>query len=83
MKVEKKQIELHCIEVRGEDYGCEMIGCRRPEFTYTFKSDKYYDIERLSFFIDVDVAETLKEFRELKGMSKSELVEWLNENFQK
>tara|TARA_R110000744_G_scaffold264014_3_gene378278 strand:+ start:111 stop:353 length:243 start_codon:yes stop_codon:yes gene_type:complete len=36
----------------------------------------------LILFKEVQVAETLKEFRELHGLTKEGLVEWLNKNYE-
>lgn len=33
-------------------------------------------------FIEVDIPETLKEFRGMHSLSKQDLVKWLNENYK-
>lgn len=53
-------------------------------FNLTFKTPEFIGCEHNpKVMIEVDEAETLKEFRELNELTKSELLEWLNKNYKK
>jgi hypothetical protein len=53
-------------------------------FTASFTTKKFVGPpEALKLFTEVDVPETLKEFRELHDLSKEELLQWLNNNYKK
>jgi hypothetical protein len=55
-----------------------------PKFKVEIKTEKFPgDPKGLKIFREAPVAETLKEFREIHGLTKEKLVEWLNKNYGK
>lgn len=56
-----------------------------PGFTkyeYTFSSPEHISLPTVEVTHEVDVPETLKEFREMHDLTKERLVEWLNKNYR-
>jgi len=82
MKRVTKETFLRLSNVSSEVSGCRMTGGLQ-KFYYTFESDKYYNELDLRVVIEVDEAETIKEFRELNGLEKSDIVDFLNKNYDK
>jgi hypothetical protein len=67
-----------CTITMGGSYFNEL-----SEFKAKFKTKSFPGgPDELILFKEVKIAETLKEFRELHGLTKEELVEWLNENYE-
>jgi len=80
MKTVKKQVYL---KPKETEFKRLVEQCWGDEaYTYTFTSDKYYDINSMEHFIEVGVPETMGEFRELNSVSSKELLEWLNKNYK-
>tara|TARA_R110002074_G_scaffold30696_1_gene86649 strand:- start:195 stop:440 length:246 start_codon:yes stop_codon:yes gene_type:complete len=80
MKTELVKVENveSCTVTMGDGYFNGL-----SEFKTEFKTESFPgDPEVLILFKEVQVAETLKEFRELHGLTKEGLVEWLNENYE-
>jgi len=82
MRKEKKKVELNFEQVSMDrmSYGCHQIA--PAKYTYEFTTYEPVDIETLECFVEVDVPETLSEFRQIHGLSKEELTEWLNKNYK-
>ena len=82
MKKEKKKIELNLEQVSMDrmSFGCHEIA--PAKYTYEFTTYEPVAIETLECFVEVDVPETLSEFREMNNLSKEELTEWLNKNYK-
>jgi len=82
MKTVKKQVQLNLEQVSMERNECS-FGRPESRFTYEFTGYGHVpNIETLEFFVEVEEPETLKEFRQQKGITKTELVEWLNKNYK-
>ena len=83
MRKEKRQVELHLSEMSSETIVCDSYGeTVRNECTYVFKGDNFIDVDTLKHFVEVDVPETISEFRKMHDLSKDELLEWLKENYK-
>lgn len=72
IKVIDASVELHCSSVAP---GHSM-------YEYKFSSDELIHADSVEVTHEVEIPETLKEFREQKGLSKLELVEWLNQYYK-
>lgn len=82
MKTKKKKVLLTPESVERRSSSCDLM-FPQGVFYYTFSSREHIpNIETMEHFIEVEEAETLKEFRKLKDVSKEELVEFLNQNFK-
>ena len=81
MKVELKKVEINNISIESRVYGgCSLFGGgAREVYKYTFELDRYINP---IVFEEVGTPDSLKEFRESKGLSKDELTEWLNVNYK-
>ena len=81
-KVNKEvKVSLNSVSVtcgRNNHFGSPI----NNRYEYEMESTQLLDTETLKCFIEVDEAETLKEFRKLKGINKDELLQWLNKNFK-
>jgi hypothetical protein len=82
MKKVTKETFLRLSNVSSEVSGCMITGGSQ-RFYYTFESNKYYNEMDLRVVIEVDEAETIKEFREINGLEKSDIVDFLNQNYDK
>lgn len=90
MKKVKKKVELHFQGigyVHEDDHFSSILGrsipIHNPGKTITFSTTDDFNPQELEAFIEVEVPETLKEFREYHNLSKTELVDWLNDNYTK
>lgn len=80
MKKGKKKVDLHWEHTTlDHDFFLPHI---IQEYTYVFKSNENIDVRNLECFIEIDVPETISEFREMHNLSKGDLIEWLNENYK-
>lgn len=81
VKVNKRPLSIE--EISMEHTGCGMLGVG-PVYTYSFQTAQRFDHKaEIEIYQEIEVPEKLKEFLELKGLSKDELVEWLNANYEK
>ena len=55
-----------------------LLGCQELNIVF----DNCVNVENITFNLEVQVPETLSEFRELNNLSKEELLEWLIENYK-
>ncbi|MCP5063616.1 MAG: hypothetical protein GY936_14310 [Ignavibacteriae bacterium] len=65
-----------------QDFSVDISSFGSPVFTYTFTTRKEISTETLECYVEIDVPETLAEFRDLHEYSKEDLLEWLNENYE-
>ena len=83
MKTMTKEVKLNY-----ESCSREMVGgtCfREPQFYYhyTFTSNELIpNPETIQAFVEVEVPETIKEFKQHNDMTSRELLDWLNENYE-
>tara|TARA_R110002050_G_scaffold118220_1_gene235540 strand:+ start:228 stop:467 length:240 start_codon:yes stop_codon:yes gene_type:complete len=78
MKKELKEVDVDYSQIEVD---CSPTGIM--EYKVVFFCKKYPgENEDLKLFVNKFVPETLKDFRELHGLSKEELVEWLNNNYE-
>lgn len=54
----------------------------RGTFRYEFTTREPFDFKSLECTIEIDVPETLTEFREVNNLSKDDLIQWLNKNYK-
>ena len=77
--VEVEKVVDTLVEISGHSCSMEAdVEYRTTIATREFPGDP----EGLKLFQTIEVAETLKEFRELNGLSKEDLVKWLNSNYE-
>jgi len=81
MKKEKKKVDLSLQQVDCERRN-PVFGDMRFDYTYTFVGHEGLNPEAFEIFTEIEVPETLVEFREMHGLSKDELVDWLNKNYK-
>ena len=82
MKKVKKEVSISLDSVSMERID-SCFGNESSRYTYEMSSRTHVpNIETLEFFVEVEEAETLKEFRELKNITKVELIDWLNKNYK-
>jgi hypothetical protein len=79
MKKAKKQVYLTPEETKFERFFGDI---KSGLYTYTFTSSIFYNTNEIEHFIEVDVPETMREFKELYDLSPKELLEWLNKNYK-
>jgi len=64
----------------------QMNGANMGDFgdMITYEIQSYYPLEAClrEIFIEVDEPETIKEFLKVHNITKTELVEWLNQNYK-
>lgn len=80
MRKERKLVDMRLEQVSVERM--EHFGFAPMTYTYEFKTHEPIDTETLECFVEVDVPETLAEFRQMNNLSKEELTEWLNKNYK-
>lgn len=80
MKKIKRQVEISFKLVYLGQTNKPKLGS--ATYIYEFKTHKPIDIDNTKCFIEIDVAETLAEFRQKNNLSKDQLVEWLNKNYK-
>jgi len=81
MKTIKKEIKLELTE-ESVSINRDSMFCDSRVQEFKFISHELVDRNRLSHFIEIDVPDSLKEFRSYFGLSKTELLDWLNENYK-
>ena len=84
--VEIQQKDINSTSIDMDVVSCPIGGDRYSmdiKFNVSDPDQSMFNPETFRLFKTVDVPETLSEFRELHGLSKSELLSWLNENFKK
>ena len=80
MKTIKKKIDLTLTSSEFDIY--PDLGCSK--YGYYFKSKQFIsNIDSLEFHVQVNMPETLKEFKKVHDLSSVELVDWLNKNYEK
>ena len=84
MKKVKKEVRLEL-----DSIDCEpVVLCRgmveKSKLSYCFSTHDFIsNPETLTHFVEVDEPETIREFCDMNGIPKQELVKWLNKNFNK
>jgi len=88
MKTIKKEVNLELLEstmnidsnMSGGLFGPFPVVRNKQKLT--FNCYEFLDPRDLTHFIDVEIPETLKEFREHHEISKKDLIDWLNKNYK-
>ena len=80
MKTIKKKLDLTLTSSEFDTY--LDLGCSK--YKYYFESKEFIpNIDSLEFHVQVNMPETLKEFKKVHDLSSLELVDWLNKNYEK
>ena len=83
MRREKKEVKLTVTEIEMNVNGSCVYSPKRCNYRYTIESDHYIEKENFKGFIEVDIPETFKEFKKKNGVTNTQILEYLNENFNK
>lgn len=84
MKKVKKKVYLNPADMEIIRVGCGPEESQVYEYRYTFTTHSQIpNMETLEHFVEVEEPETLAEFRQQAGITKYDLVEWLNKNYHK
>ena len=79
MKLKLVRVDVRDVVVTAESESCHGISYKTEIYTGEMPGMP----DDIQLFKEVEVAETLKEFRELNGLTKGDLVEWLNLNYER
>ena len=85
--MKKKEIKLNPVQIDIKEKNPMYDRCFHnvvtgvPEIIVTASFVNNINPTKIIFKIEVDEAETFKEFAEMKGISKKELLKWVIENY--
>jgi hypothetical protein len=78
MRKELKEVDVDYSQIEVD---CSPTGIMSYKVVFFCKKDPGEN-EDLKLLVNKFVPETLKDFRELHGLTKEQLVEWLNKNYE-
>jgi len=82
MKKGKKEVLLAFRDVTVDAIMSDCSTAAERICTYTFTCDELIDVDFLRHFVEIDVPETISEFREIHDLSKEQLLDWLKEHYK-